>query len=336
MPELWSDLWLLTIDGQPAVSKAATDIMRQRLVESGEQRADFFETLRAEPERLDSTGALDLIGFVAGLGPAEDATLALKAFALHDPNQAAKVIGVLARWPRTVENDAFIAEYARDSSAAENARTTAAKTLEEFGDERAVTTLPAMLSDWTAGRREGLSADAVASAIRTVNGQRDGGGATEDDATQPAPPLAPSLEAIGRVHVAIDVVRREADRLLEEEEFTPLERSMLTSLKRQLDDISEDISLALGAGRAAAVSFPHLIRTGAFRHFIYLAEQRLASGPLGWRALYAAAEAIGVNISALVKQLEAEGVLHVERSRGQSILHPQPELGDLLVRAGQQ
>ena len=89
------------------------------------------------------------------------------------------------------------------------------------------------------------------------------------------------------------------------------------------------------SGRAAAVSFPHLIRTGAFRHFIYLAEQRLASGPLGWRALYAAAEAIGVNISALVKQLEAEGVLHVERSRGQSILHPQPELGDLLVRAGQ-
>ena len=89
------------------------------------------------------------------------------------------------------------------------------------------------------------------------------------------------------------------------------------------------------SGRAAAVSFPHLIRTGAFRHFIYLAEQRLASGPLGWRAFYAAAEAIGVNISALVKQLEAEGVLHVERSRGQSILHPQPELGDLLVRAAQ-
>ena len=87
--------------------------------------------------------------------------------------------------------------------------------------------------------------------------------------------------------------------------------------------------------RAAAASFPHLIRTAAFQRFAHLAEQRLASGPLGWSALYAAAEAIGVNISALVKQLEAEGVLHVERSRGQSILHPQPELGDLLVRAGQ-
>ena len=88
------------------------------------------------------------------------------------------------------------------------------------------------------------------------------------------------------------------------------------------------------AGRAAAVSFPHLIRTEAFRQFISLAEQRLASSRLGWQALYAAAEAIGVNISALVNQLEAEGVLHIERSRGRSMLHPQPGLGGLLARPG--
>ena len=88
------------------------------------------------------------------------------------------------------------------------------------------------------------------------------------------------------------------------------------------------------AGRAAAVSFPHLIRSEAFRHFTYLAEQRLASEPPGWRALYTAAEDIGVNISALVKQLEVEGFLHVERSSGRSLLHPQPTLGNLLVRAG--
>ena len=88
------------------------------------------------------------------------------------------------------------------------------------------------------------------------------------------------------------------------------------------------------AGRAAAVSFPHLIHTDAFRQFVSLADQRLASSRLGWQVLYAAAEAIGVNISALVKQLEAEGVLHIERSRGRSMLHPQPELGDLLARPG--
>lgn len=86
------------------------------------------------------------------------------------------------------------------------------------------------------------------------------------------------------------------------------------------------------AGRAAAVSFPHLIKTDDFRQFVYLAEQRLASGANGWRCLYAAAEAIGVNISALLKQLEAEGYLAVERGAGRSTLHPQPGLGDLLRR----
>ncbi|MGD9934163.1 MAG: hypothetical protein AB7T37_10635 [Dehalococcoidia bacterium] len=88
------------------------------------------------------------------------------------------------------------------------------------------------------------------------------------------------------------------------------------------------------AGRAAAVSFPHLLQIEPFRQFIYLAERRLASGSLGWRALYAAAEAIGVNVSALVKQLEVEGFLHVERSRDKSFLHPQPALGNLLTEGG--
>ena len=89
------------------------------------------------------------------------------------------------------------------------------------------------------------------------------------------------------------------------------------------------------AGRAAAVSFPHLLRTAAFRQFMYLSEQRLASSGMGWQALYSAAEAIGVNISALIKQLEAEGMVHVERREsGRSMLYPQPGLGDLLVVAG--
>lgn len=88
------------------------------------------------------------------------------------------------------------------------------------------------------------------------------------------------------------------------------------------------------AGRAAAVSFPHLIQNDAFRQFTYLADQRLASSGMAWRALYAAAEAIGVNISALIKQLEAEGFLHVERRSNGSTLYPQPGLGDLLMRPG--
>ena len=88
------------------------------------------------------------------------------------------------------------------------------------------------------------------------------------------------------------------------------------------------------AGRAAAVSFPHLFKDDAFRQFVYLADQRLASSGMAWRALYAAAESIGVNISALIKQLEAEGFLLVERRSGGSTLYPQPGLGAMLVRAG--
>ncbi|MDA0365507.1 MAG: hypothetical protein O2843_06525 [Chloroflexi bacterium] len=88
------------------------------------------------------------------------------------------------------------------------------------------------------------------------------------------------------------------------------------------------------AGRAAAVSFPHLVRVREFRDFIYLGERGLLSSSLAWRKLYTAAETIGVNISALIKQMEAEGLLHVERSRGRSVLYPQPGLGNLLVRPG--
>ncbi len=62
-----------------------------------------------------------------------------------------------------------------------------------------------------------------------------------------------------------------------------------------------------------------------------LDKRQLASGSAGWRALYAAAEAIGVNISALVKQLEEEGVLHVERTGHGSTLYPQAKLGDMLA-----
>ena len=85
------------------------------------------------------------------------------------------------------------------------------------------------------------------------------------------------------------------------------------------------------AGRAAAVSWPHLRRTDGFRDFMDLANRGRASGTAGWPPLYRAAEAIGVNISALVKQLEAEGFVIVDRSGDRPLLHPQPGLGTLLL-----
>ena len=83
------------------------------------------------------------------------------------------------------------------------------------------------------------------------------------------------------------------------------------------------------AGRAAAVSWPHLLRADGFRDFLDLANRGRASRPAGWPPLYRAAEAIGVNISALVRQLEAEGFVIVDRSGDRPLLHPQPGLGNL-------
>ena len=85
------------------------------------------------------------------------------------------------------------------------------------------------------------------------------------------------------------------------------------------------------AGRGAAVSWPHLRRTDGFRDFLDLATRGRASGTAGWPPLYRAAAAIGVNISALVRQLEAEGFLIVDRSGDRPVLHPQPGLGNLLL-----
>ena len=85
------------------------------------------------------------------------------------------------------------------------------------------------------------------------------------------------------------------------------------------------------AGRAAAVSYPHLLETPAFQQFIERAQRRLASTASCWPLLYKAAEQIGVNISALTKQLQEEGLLVIERHNGRPILYPQPALWNLMV-----
>ena len=82
------------------------------------------------------------------------------------------------------------------------------------------------------------------------------------------------------------------------------------------------------AGRAAAVSYPHLAQTESFRRLSDLARRRLASNSTGWRLIYESAAAIGVNGPALVKQLREEGFIAVERMDGRNILYAQPTLGD--------
>lgn len=80
------------------------------------------------------------------------------------------------------------------------------------------------------------------------------------------------------------------------------------------------------AGRAAAVSHEALQRAEPFRELLRRAAR--ATGPVrgGFPLLYDAAKAIGVNISALVKQLELEGQVVVERKDGRSDVFVQPTL----------
>ena len=79
------------------------------------------------------------------------------------------------------------------------------------------------------------------------------------------------------------------------------------------------------AGRAAAVSYEALACSDAFRAFIRL--RQLGSAVVNserWTLLYRAAEDIGVNISALIKQFVLEGQIIVQKEGGRQVIHPQP------------
>ncbi|MDA1220268.1 MAG: hypothetical protein O2909_12675 [Chloroflexi bacterium] len=85
------------------------------------------------------------------------------------------------------------------------------------------------------------------------------------------------------------------------------------------------------AGRAAAVSYEGLARSDAFRAFIRLSQvgSATANGER-WTLLYRAAKDIGINISALVKQLELEGQIVVQKEGGRQVIHPQPSFLGLM------
>ena len=77
-------------------------------------------------------------------------------------------------------------------------------------------------------------------------------------------------------------------------------------------------------GRAAAVSLAALKRTDPFQRLItWRGDMPRATG---WGLLYAAAEALGVNISALVTQLSAEGLITLIPEDGRNRVYVQPAL----------
>jgi hypothetical protein len=84
------------------------------------------------------------------------------------------------------------------------------------------------------------------------------------------------------------------------------------------------------ASRAATVSMSALRQSEAFRRLSHMAPRSLGPAPEAWPLLYQAAEDIGVNISALVKQLTLESWIVVVREGGRERVYIQPALAELL------
>ena len=80
------------------------------------------------------------------------------------------------------------------------------------------------------------------------------------------------------------------------------------------------------AGRAAAVSFEALALSQAFQTLCRTASEGSGPVPRGFPLLYDAAEDIGVNITALVKQLTLEGWIVVTEESGRQVVYVQPRL----------
>ena len=83
------------------------------------------------------------------------------------------------------------------------------------------------------------------------------------------------------------------------------------------------------AGRAAAVSFQALASSQAFRELCALAGRSRGPVARAFPLLYTAASDIGVNITALVKQLTLEGRIAVTEERGRKLVYVQPALTHL-------
>lgn len=82
------------------------------------------------------------------------------------------------------------------------------------------------------------------------------------------------------------------------------------------------------AGRAAAICYDALAKSPAFRLLGRLEGRE--GGATGWQLVVEAARDIGVNRSALVKQLSLEGRIAVVKEGGRQRLYVQPGLADVV------
>ena len=90
-------------------------------------------------------------------------------------------------------------------------------------------------------------------------------------------------------------------------------------------DVRSREFLAEEAGRAAAVSHEALADSDAFRELCALAARSQGAITQAWPLLYRSAADIGVNITALTRQLSLEGRISLQGSGGREV-HVQPAL----------
>jgi len=105
----------------------------------------------------------------------------------------------------------------------------------------------------------------------------------------------------------------------------PGQGACLASATRQSQDWKKHCRevWAEEAGRAAAVCYRSLARSESFQHLLLIAKGARSTNGERWRMLVEAAHDIGVNRSALVRQLELEGRIFIEQEGSSSVVYLQ-------------
>ena len=147
---------------------------------------------------------------------------------------------------------------------------------------------------------------------------------------------AAGVDNVGKWHEAIHVVRDlDVVRVQPQDTLPGFEAPRLIACHRGAESsLTPQVRArefwAEEAGRAAAVSFPALARSESFQRLCETASRVSGPVPQGFPLLYEAARDIGVNITALVKQLTLEGRIEVTGESGRRMVHVQPSLKQLL------
>ena len=147
---------------------------------------------------------------------------------------------------------------------------------------------------------------------------------------------ARGVDNVGKWHEAIHIVRDlHVVRVGAQPAFPGFETPPLVTchrgVKRSLaPECREREFWAEEAGRAAAVSFVALARSESFQTLCEIASRVTGPVPGGFPLLYEAAKEIGVNITALVRQLTLEGRIEVRQESGRRAVYVQPSLIQLL------